>query len=280
MKAKGVCRLQGSAEFLLNASKVFVLQGWAMKASFKGDVLPSSTPWFGKERLGWTMVQPSHICLSCRDSSKEKLLIRSWFIFQSVLLQGVPCASQAPKEVTWSDLTIPHHWGVHCHITFFYSLPKNYAPPRAPTPTLLPKTSTWQRTLWKLRGKQQLTAGAHTNRPCMGQEVFLYWGLVMLRGMQLPGMLHIENMPHKSFLRQQPNSLLLCTYKAQQEMGTAVLPVCALPMFSSLIWRNIFVQKSASQAFPCPLGGQPFCLYFPQEWQLWSCYSLRGHMSQ
>lgn len=162
---------------------------------------------------------------------------------------------------------VPHHFSLF--------LAQKLSLLRAPTPTLLPKTSTWQRTLWKPCSKQQLTAGAHTN---MGQEVFLYWGLVMLRGMQLPGMLHIENMPHKSFLRQQPNSLLLCTYKAQQEMGTALLPVCALPMF--FIWRNIFVQKSASQAFPCPLGGQPFCLYFPQEWQLWSCYSLRGHVSQ
>lgn len=31
---------------LLNTSQVFVLQGRAMKAPFKGDVLSSSTPWF------------------------------------------------------------------------------------------------------------------------------------------------------------------------------------------------------------------------------------------
>lgn len=93
---------------LLNTSKCLCYRAgqWRHLSKVMGYHHPPHS--FGQERLGWTMVQPSHICLSCRDSSKEKLLIRSWFIFQRVLPQGVPCASQAPKEVTWSDLTIPH----------------------------------------------------------------------------------------------------------------------------------------------------------------------------
>lgn len=85
----------------------------------------------------------------------------------------------------------------------------------------------------------------------------------MLRGMQLPGMLHIEHMPHKSFLRQQPNSLLLCTYKAQQEMGTAALPVCALPMFFKPHLEKYLCAKICKSGFFMPTWWSAFLPLFP-----------------
>lgn len=85
----------------------------------------------------------------------------------------------------------------------------------------------------------------------------------MLRGMQLPGMLHIECMPHKSFLRQQPNSLLLCTYKAQQEMGTAVLSLCALPMFFKPHLEEYLCAKICKSGFSMPTWWSAFLPLFP-----------------
>lgn len=123
LKAKGVWhKATRVSNILLQVSKVFksVLSYRAGQWRDLSNMICYHPPprGFGRERLA--RQSSPHIFL-CREPFEKKILIRSWFIFQTVLPWRVPWASKAPKVTPTHSLACLARSALPYPLTLFLS---------------------------------------------------------------------------------------------------------------------------------------------------------------
>lgn len=102
---------------LLDTSQVFVLQGWAMKAPFKGDVLPSSTSCFGRRGGDGRWYNPPLYACHAETLQRKKYWLEVGLFSRVLSLKGCVPSSQRSDTVSCNHPSLvrsplPHHFSL------------------------------------------------------------------------------------------------------------------------------------------------------------------------